>query len=36
MSESLEVPSQFQMLNGADPVIVGLQNDNGESLQVIT
>eukprot|EP01035_Chromulina_nebulosa_P019852 gene19852-25802_t len=31
MSEHLEVPSQFQLLNGADPVIVGLQKDNGDS-----
>lgn len=35
MSEELEVPSQFQLLNGADPVIVGLQKDNGDSYHVI-
>lgn len=34
MSEHLEVPSQFQLLNGADPVIVGLQKDNGDSYHV--
>ena len=35
MSDQLEVPSQFQLLNGADPVIVGLERDNGDSLHVI-
>lgn len=34
MSASLEVVSQFQLLNGADPVIIGLSDDGGESLNV--
>lgn len=33
LSESLQVVSDFRLLNGADPVIVGLGDDDGESLK---
>ena len=34
LSEHLEVPSQFQLVNGADPVTVGLQKGNEDSYYV--
>jgi hypothetical protein len=33
LSESLQVVSDFRLLNGADPVLVGLGDDDGESLR---
>ncbi len=36
LSEALKVPSEFRLLNGADPVIVGLGDDaNGECLEFL-
>ena len=32
LSEELGVPSEFRLLNGSDPIIVGLGDDNGKSL----
>ena len=32
LSEHLRAPSEFRLLNGSDPVMVGLDDDNGESL----
>lgn len=32
LSEVAQAPSEFRLLNGADPVIVGLGNDNSEGL----
>mmetsp|Transcript_3720 Transcript_3720/g.6156 ORF Transcript_3720/g.6156 Transcript_3720/m.6156 type:complete len:293 (+) Transcript_3720:431-1309(+) len=32
LSEALNVPSEFRLLNGSDPIIVGLGDDRGESL----
>lgn len=33
LSEALGAPSEFRLLNGADPIVVGLGDDNGESLK---
>eukprot|EP01038_Epipyxis_sp_PR26KG_P009959 gene9959-13392_t len=35
LSEALNVPSEFRLLNGADPVMVGLSDDNGESMEFL-
>lgn len=35
LSEALRAPSEFRLLNGADPIIVGLGDDNGESLKFL-
>ncbi len=35
LSEKLQIPSEFRLLNGADPIVVGLGDDNGESLQFL-
>lgn len=35
LSESLGAVSEFRLLNGADPIIVGLDNDQGESLSFL-
>lgn len=35
MSESLQAPTEFRLLNGADPVLVGLGDDEGESLKFL-
>ena len=32
LSEAAQAPCEFRLLNGADPVIVGLGDDNGEGL----
>ena len=32
LSEALRVPSEFRLLNGADPIIIGMGDDRGESL----
>lgn len=32
LAEACQAPSEFRLLNGADPVIVGLGDDNGEGL----
>lgn len=32
LSEELGAPSEFRLLNGSDPIIVGLGDDNGKSL----
>lgn len=32
ISEAFQSPSQFRLLNGADPVMVGLGDDNGDGL----
>ena len=33
LSEALQAPSEFRLLNGADPVMVGLGGDNSEGLE---
>ena len=33
LSEALHAPSEFRLLNGADPIIVGMGDDKGESLK---
>jgi hypothetical protein len=33
LSEAAQAPSEFRLLNGADPVMVGLGNDNKEGLE---
>ena len=35
LSEALCVPSEFRLLNGADPIMVGLGDDHGESLKFL-
>lgn len=35
LSECLGIPSEFRLLNGADPVIVGLEEDHGESMKFL-
>lgn len=35
LSEALQVPSEFRLLNGAEPIIVGLNDDQGESLKFL-
>ncbi len=35
MSEALQVPSEFRLLNGADPILVGLGDDDGEGLKLL-
>lgn len=35
LSESLQVVSDFRLLNGADPILVGLGDDGGESLKFL-
>jgi hypothetical protein len=35
LSESLQVVSDFRLLNGSDPIIVGLGDDGGESLKFL-
>jgi hypothetical protein len=35
LSEILRVPSEFRLLNGAEPVIVGLESDQGESIKFL-
>ena len=35
LSEALRVPSEFRLLNGADPIIVGMGDDQGESLKFL-
>lgn len=35
LSEALEAPSEFRLLNGSDPIIVGLGDDHGESLKFL-
>lgn len=36
LSEALGAPSEIRLLNGADPVMVGLGDDNGEGLTFAT
>ncbi len=36
LSDAAEVPSEFRLLNGADPVIVGLSSDSKEDLNFAT
>ena len=31
LSEIAQAPSEFRLLNGADPVLVGVGNDNSEA-----
>jgi hypothetical protein len=31
LSEALRVPSEFRLLNGSEPIICGLGDDDGES-----
>jgi len=33
LAEAAKAPTEFRLLNGADPVMVGLGNDNGEGLE---
>jgi hypothetical protein len=35
LSEALNAPSEFRLLNGADPIIVGMGDDRGESLKFL-
>jgi hypothetical protein len=35
LSEFLEAPSEFRLLNGADPILVGLNDDKGEGLALL-
>jgi hypothetical protein len=35
LSEALRAPSEFRLLNGADPIIVGMGDDHGESLKFL-
>lgn len=35
LSEALKSPSEFRLLNGADPIIVGMGDDRGESLKFL-
>jgi hypothetical protein len=35
LSEALHAPSEFRLLNGADPIIVGMGDDRGESLKFL-
>lgn len=35
LSEALNAPSEFRLLNGADPIIVGMGDDRGESLNFL-
>lgn len=35
LSEHLGAPSEFRLLNGSDPIIVGLGDDNGKSLSFL-
>ena len=35
LSEALKVPSEFRLINGADPVIVGLGDDEGDSMKFL-
>jgi hypothetical protein len=35
LSEALRAPSEFRLLNGADPIIVGMGDDRGESLKFL-
>jgi hypothetical protein len=35
LGEALRVPCEFRLLNGADPIIVGLGDDRGESLSFL-
>jgi hypothetical protein len=35
LSEILRVPSEFRLLNGAEPVLVGLEDDQGESFKFL-
>ncbi len=35
LSEKLNIPSEFRLLNGADPIVVGLGDDEGESLSFL-
>eukprot|EP01038_Epipyxis_sp_PR26KG_P014527 gene14527-19504_t len=35
LSEALSCPSEFRLLNGADPIMIGLSDDNGESLRFL-
>jgi len=35
LSEALGIPSEFRLLNGADPVVVGLEEDQGESMNFL-
>jgi hypothetical protein len=35
LSESFGVTSEFRLLNGADPVVVGLDDDKGEQLKFL-
>lgn len=35
LSEALRAPSEFRLLNGADPIIVGMGDDSGESLKFL-
>lgn len=36
LSDAAEIPSEFRLLNGADPVIVGLSSDSKEDLNFAT
>jgi len=35
IAEKMGAPTEFRLLNGADPIIVGLDGDNGESLKFL-
>lgn len=35
LAEKMRTPTEFRLLNGADPIIVGLEGDNGESLKFL-
>jgi hypothetical protein len=35
LSEKLKTPSEFRLLNGADPIVVGLGDDEGESYRFL-
>lgn len=35
LSDSLGVASEFRLLNGAEPVLVGLEDDHGESMKFL-
>lgn len=36
LAEIAGTPTEFRLLNGADPCVVGLKDDNGEALKFVT